>query len=161
MPDLDYVKGRFEHWAYKIWGDTVSRINFTYKLRDQKYLMTVAYKLRPYAIGETLVRFPGEMTIYVSPRLTRKSKENIEKIVIHEVFHIGYSKHTKEFYRLVKKHGGVPSEIALSDERIAVQVKRGSRYKTIRKFKDIEEARSYAELLNRKYKGQKRIRFQY
>ena len=170
VPDLNekYLKERFLFHARKVWGDVIDKINFKFTKRPPKkgHILSLAYSSRPTAIRNTLVSAPAEMTLYYSDAVFEYSKEDFEKIVIHEVIHIGYPGHSEAFIKEVVKFGGIKSIAHLEGLGIQVQAKKRAdkrgRFKTIMTFKDDEEelAREEANKYAREHRDEK-VRLQY
>jgi len=152
----EYLKERFLFNAHRVWGDVIDKINFKFTKRKAKkgHVLSLAYNSRPKAISNALVSAPREMNLYYSDNIFEYSKEDAEKIIIHEVIHIGYPDHTEEFMKQVLKFGGVKTMSHLEGLGIQVQSKKRvdkrGRFKTIMTFKDDEiaiakdEANKYA-----------------
>lgn len=166
--DEEYLKERFLFNARRIWGDVIDKINFKFTKREFKkgHILSLAYNSRPRAIGNALISAPTEMNLYYSDNVFDYSKEDAEKIIIHEVIHIGYPDHTQEFMKQVVKFGGIKTIAHLEGLGIQVQSKlrinKRGRFKTIMTFKDDEmilaqtEANKYA----REHRHEK-VRLQY
>jgi len=146
--DIEYVEERFLYHARRVWGDNVDNISFKFELRKHKIPMTLAYNSRPQAIRNVLIQVPKNMTLYISESFFEFSEEDREKIIVHEVIHIGYSPHNQAYLTQVKKFGGVRSLTELENLGIKLQSKirsnKRGRFKTIQSFgnDDMDEARS-------------------
>ena len=164
----DYLKERFLFNARRVWGDVVDKINFKFTKRPPKkgHVLSLAYNLRPKAIGDALISAPRDMNLYYSESIFEYSKEDAEKIIIHEVIHIGHSNHTEEFMRQVVKFGGIKTLTHLEGLGIQLQVKKRAdkrgRFKTIMTFGDdeINIARDEANEYSREHPDEK-VRIQY
>ena len=166
--DEAYLKERFLFNARRVWGDVVDKINFKFTKRPPKkgHVLSLAYNLRPKAIGDALISAPRDMNLYYSESIFEYSKEDAEKIIIHEVIHIGHSNHTEEFMRQVVKFGGIKTLTHLEGLGIQLQVKKRAdkrgRFKTIMTFGDdeINIARDEANEYSREHPDEK-VRIQY
>jgi hypothetical protein len=87
---------------------------------------------RQVAIDDHLIRYCREYKLRVSPAFLELDDETIRRVLIHEAVHLGYPNHGREFRALVAKKGGVISGRAVEDgsDKIQVQRKVGSRFKT-------------------------------
>ena len=169
-PKLDeaYLKERFLFNARRVWGDAIDQINFKFTKRKPKkgHILSLAYSSRPMAIRNVLVSAPTEMNLYYSDAVFEYSKEDFEKIVIHEVIHIGHPGHSESFITEVMKFGGIKSIAHLEGLGIQVQSKKRAdkrgRFKTIMTFKDDEEliAREEANKYAKEHRDEK-VRLQY
>lgn len=166
--DEAYLKERFLFNARRVWGDVIDEINFKFTKRKPKkgHILSLAYSSRPVAIRNVLVSAPTEMNLYYSDAVFEYSKEDFEKIVIHEVIHIGHPGHSEAFITEVMKFGGIKSIAHLEGLGIQVQSKKRAdkrgRFKTIMTFKDDEEllAREEANKYARDHRDEK-VRLQY
>lgn len=138
--DEAYLKERFLFNAHRVWGDVIDEINFKFTKRNPKkgHILSLAYSSRPVAIRNVLVSAPTEMNLYYSDAVFEYSKEDFEKIVIHEVIHIGHPGHSEAFITEVMKFGGIKSIAHLEGLGIQVQSKKRAdkrgRFKTIMTF---------------------------
>jgi hypothetical protein len=91
-----------------------------------------ARSCRPVAIDDHLIRYCTLYTLRVSPAFLELDDESIRRVLIHEAVHLGYPNHGREFRALVAKKGGVISGRAVEDgdDKIQVQRKEGTRFKT-------------------------------
>ena len=148
--DIDGVKERFLHHAQRVWGDNIENISFRFELRKHKVPMSIAYNSRPQAISNVLIQVPKNMTLYISESFFDFSEEDREKIIIHEVIHIGYSPHNEAFLKQVKKFGGVRSLSELENLGIQLQSKirknKKERFKTIETFGNDEMVEAREEM---------------
>jgi hypothetical protein len=143
--DEEYLKERFLFNARRVWGDVIDEIHFKFTKREPKkgHVLSLAYSSRPRAISNALISAPTKMNLYYSDIIFNYSKEDIEKIIIHEVIHIGYPDHTEEFMKQVTKFGGVKSMAHLEGLGIQVQSKKRAnkrgRFKTVMTFTILKE----------------------
>lgn len=108
------------------------------------YLASLGHVGPVAAVGSMIWRRAERYTLRVSQKLLSLGPEAVRKIMVHEAGHLGHMGHTEDFRRLVREHGGSVSELALeSDSKIQVQVKVGSRYRTVATFGTELEARQY------------------
>ena len=159
--DIEGVKERFLYHAQRVWGDNIENISFKFKLRKHKIPMTIAYNSRPQAISNNLVQVPKNMTLYISECFFDFSEEDREKVIIHEVIHIGYSPHNEAFLKQVKKFGGVRSLSELENLGIQLQSKvrknKKERFKTIETFgnDEIDKARDEMRIYANTHRDEK------
>jgi len=167
-PNEEYLKERFLFNAHRVWGDVIDRINFKFTKRPPKkgHVLSLAYNARPKAIGNALISAPLDMNLYYSDAIFEYSKEDVEKIIVHEVIHIGHPDHTEEFMKQVMKFGGIKTLSHLEGAGIQVQSKLRSnkrgRFKTVMTFKDDEMiiAEEEADKYARDHRDEK-VRLQY
>ena len=73
--------------------------------------MSVIYDPRGVsAIGNLIIGMARKYEIKYHPRLKSEPPDIYEKIIKHEVLHLGLSKHDREFRNAAKKWGTAPSE---------------------------------------------------
>jgi hypothetical protein len=99
---------------------------------------------RPEAIGQHLLRFPTKAVLLVADELLLMDDAAIDRVLIHEACHLGYPRHTKEFFTLCRQLGGAVTSHDAKENNIQVQQKVGARYQTIKTFPSDEEAQAIA-----------------
>ena len=164
--NLSEIQSMFLSTANKVWKSSkaLSSINYSFLLVPNKemkgrVLMSVAYVPVPttMAVGNNLIYAPPKVTVRVNERLFELPPDKIQKIVTHETVHLGYPNHGSDFMQLCLAHGGAPSELSASEEGWKVQVKKGSRFATVKTFpaNDLEAARAYGRELWKQTPGEK------
>ena len=159
------IEKLFYHHAKRVWGENINKIQFTFSIvPGKKEMMSVAYKSRPKAIGSTLVSTPKVQNVYISDKLFNLPPEHIEQIVIHEVIHIGYSRHDEDFRRVVEKYGGTITTSQLEGYGYHVQAKpradKRCRFKDVKVFDNLMEAEGFANVYHSENRDM-RVRVQY
>jgi len=149
----------FKKHSKKIWGNSklIDQIEFGCKIRKQKNMMSLAYASRPKAYSDMLFRVPKKMNLYISERSLKLPKNQFQQLLKHEAIHIGHSPHDENFRRVAKKHG-IPMTLSMSEGGgYSVQIKVGSRYRTVKTHKDLNCARAHAKQLVKEKKGRVRV----
>ena len=160
------IEKLFYYHAKRVWGESViNQITFTFKVvPDKKEMMSVAYNTRPKAIHNLIVRTPLKQTVYISGKLLKMSPEDIDQIVMHEVIHIGYASHNRDFRDMIEEYGGCITTSQLEGYGYNVQVKpranKHGRFKTIEVFEDEDTATYAAREYSREHRDM-RVRVQF
>ena len=138
----------FKEAARKVWrnSDFVEQaVSLSHEEPKGDVLASLAYAGNVRAIGDSLIVRSKHYTLRIADALLAKDETTIMKIMIHEAVHLGYPRHDADFRRLVREHGGAVSESATGDDSIKVQMKKGSRFETIKTFDDEHEAMKWAK----------------
>lgn len=161
MKEKDILK-EFKKVSKDIWQDSpmIDKIDINVKIRKQKRMMSLGYSAKPIAIGSSLVRVPLKMSLYISEEAMKLDKPHFHQLLMHESIHMGYPLHDIGFRSVARKYN-IPMTVSQSEGGgYRVQVKKGSRYSTVKSFPSLESAKEFAhELLKSKKYG--RIRVQY
>jgi len=153
MPSDQEILKQFKNIAKDIWKTpTIDNIKMDFECRKGGCLMSVRHNARAkaYAIGNTLVRTPSEMTLIISDEARNLPKKQFTQLLKHEALHLGYQRHDADFRRIANKLGIPITFSLLNDGGYNVQIKDGTRYKTVETFQTLNEARSYAERIAHK-----------
>ena len=157
ITDFEYL---FRKKSKKIWrNDILNKVNFKFSISNvPKTYASVNWKAtaKPKAYGNSLYSVAKDIEVKVKPAFFDLPKKHQKKILIHEIGHIGYPQHNKEFREFVNKFGGTISVNALT-KKYLVQVKEGSRYVTIKEIENFDEAFKYGTMLNKLEKKRVRI----
>jgi len=154
----DYSKNQLKtdilHWIGKIWGDKIldafksgkSRIVLT---EDPKHKFLMSIKFNPKEgrgmFGILLSLAPKYEFIY-NPRIHSEDKDVYEKVLKHEIIHMGNIKHDTYFRELAKKHGTGASEMQLRGEKAKLEIRISPRkYETLGEFDTPEEAQKFSQ----------------
>lgn len=142
------IKIIFKDWAKLIWGNSVliDRINLTVEVVDKlrgNVPAAISYRHRPQCIGSALIRVPKDITLKVTRSLLAMTDDKISKIIGHEAIHLGCPSHNRDFFALAKYHKLPVSLQDAEGGRVMLQIKIGSRYKTIETFDTLEEAKRF------------------
>lgn len=165
MQEKDILK-EFKEVSKDVWKDSpmIDKIDINVKIRKRKTMMSLGYSAdpiaRPIAIGSRLVRIPLKMNLYISEAAMKLSKPQFHQLLRHEAIHMGYPRHDIGF-RGVAKEYNIPMTVSQSEGGgYMVQVKKGSRYSTVKSFPSLESAEEFAHKLfeSKKYE---RIRIRY
>jgi predicted SprT family Zn-dependent metalloprotease len=128
------------------------------EVKKQDIFACLAYRGRPRAIGGTLCQIPSEMTLRVSPEALRLPESQFRGILRHEAIHIGYPRHDRDFRELAAQCGApLSGSMATTDGGYKVQMKKGSRYTTVRTTPSLDEAKEYAKHLQKASRVRVRI----
>jgi predicted SprT family Zn-dependent metalloprotease len=157
------IKIMFRQEVLRIWGEKVNNyLEMEYEMdQDRKTRMAIGgFKTRPKAIGNSMIYMNKHHTLYVAPHTLKLSPETIRRVVRHEVIHIGYQLHNKEFFEMCQEYGAslTCSSDASNLPPFQAQVKEGSRYKTIRRFDKETEAVIFLKQYIRENGGRGRIK---
>jgi len=134
----------FETEVRHIWGDKVADyIEVEYVIKPQKVNMSIGAKTIPKAINNHILFMGKHYTLYVSPQILQKPRKDVLATIRHEVIHIGYMRHTKDFFDMCKKYDACLTGESYRNKHLSMyqaQVKKGSRYVTIKRFDDEQES---------------------
>lgn len=139
------IKIMFREEVLRIWGEKVNNyLEMDYQIDpDRKTRMAIGgFQQRPRAIGNRMYWMNKKHILYVAPHTLKLSPETIRRIVRHEVIHLGYQLHNKEFFEMCQKYDATLTCTAEASNLppFQVQTKEGNRYKTIRRFDKETEA---------------------
>ena len=156
---------RFMAAARRIWGDsTIDQLTFSVRVEAIKDDVLAALSYKPAnhsrrATGSILRWAPPDkhFNLILNPRLFDKDDDVVEKIMIHEAVHIGYSRHDANFEQLVKEHGGALTENDALGLGFQVQIKEGARFKMLKRFDDQFEAVAWMRQQHRENPGRYRV----
>jgi len=151
-----WVEDQYKLWTKKIWGEETFNkhinkiLSFTTNRNDLKAaggkataLMALIHPGRGgKAISHTLISLPTYLKVYISDRmLDMKDKEKALKVIKHEVIHIGYSQHDKNFREMCKEFGAATTEMQAEGGGYLLQIRvKPRKYATIETFEDYDEA---------------------
>lgn len=158
---IDNILKDFKKHSKKLWGNSklLDQIEFGCKIRKQKNMMSLAYASRPKAFTDTLYQVPKKMNLYISEQSLKLPKDQFQQLLRHEAVHIGHADHNEYFRRVAKKHG-IPMTFSMCEGGgYNVQIKIGSRYRTVKTHKDLECARAHARQLVKEKKGRVRVSY--
>ena len=127
-------------------GDIIDKIEFKYEINDKpETYAQLSYLTYPKTIDRSLIIVPKKITLSLKPSFFKLPSHMQKQVLLHEVGHIGYPFHNEQFRKLMKEIGGYTSLSEMLNLGYKVQIKEGSRYKTIKTFKTLEEARAFAK----------------
>jgi hypothetical protein len=98
---------------------------------------------RPKAIDNHMILMNKKHTLGIAPQALDLSHERLLAIIRHEVIHLGYQLHDRKFFDMCKKYDAqLTGESYKSGNPLMyqAQIKKGSRYETIKRFNDEQEA---------------------
>lgn len=149
--DPESILKDFKTHAKKIWGNSklLDQIDFSCEIGKRKYMMSLAYSSRPKAFTDTLYQVPRKMKLYISDRALKLPQSQFQQLLKHEAVHIGHSPHDENFRRVANKYGIPMTESMSLGGGYNTQIKIGSRYKTVKTHKTLEEARAHSRQLAR------------
>ncbi len=88
------------------------------------------------AMGRTLMRMAPKYTLLVSHRAMRHTQSDLDKIILHELVHIGYSGHDERFRAVCSAVGGIVSGSGVTEPGVHIEKKIGARYKVVHSIKE-------------------------
>jgi predicted metallopeptidase len=154
-----WVEDQYKLWAKKVWGENAFKhinkvLSFTTNRDDLRAaqgkgkstaLMALIHPGKGgKAISSILISIPQYIKIYISNKMLElDDKEKALKIIKHEVIHIGYSKHDKNFRDMCKKYGAATTEVQAEEEPAGYELQiriKPRKYVTIEKFDDYDKA---------------------
>lgn len=98
------------------------------------------------AIGRSILQAADRYDLLLSAsRLMKVTAEQREKVLLHELVHLGYSGHGKDFRKVCMEVGGVISGAAVTDPGFHMEKKVGHRYKRIMTFDTEAAAKAWFE----------------
>lgn len=110
---------------------------------DDKVNAALSYAGHPQAIGRSLLRRVERYTLLVSYRAMDLSADKLDKILLHELVHMGYRGHGKDFRAVCQEVGGVVSGSGITDPGVHVEKKVGHRYRRVHTAKTEAEAMTW------------------
>lgn len=138
----EWILNTFKEQASEIWGEeAIRKIDFDIVIRNNGTMMSLAYSSRPKAFGNRLYIYPKHMRLYVRRDVLRKNPNYVIQFLRHEALHIGYPTHNEDFRRMCKDYNIPITEMQNKSHGFRVQKKIGSRYKTKKICKSLQEAR--------------------
>lgn len=114
------------------------------------YLAGLGKPGKGQAIGDSLVKTPKNVKLKISPRLMKENDvKKIRKLMKHEAIHLGYGRHTEDFYKVADSEGAPISEKHFEKGYIEIQEQdnKGERYETVDKVQSYKEAKKRAREL--------------
>lgn len=154
MSTMHDLERRFREFAKEIWGDSydfLTKSTWTFKqgqheIRANNVLAAVVCNGRQSASGRTILARCPSYIIYFSDRLLEDTDdEKVDKVLKHEVLHLGYHKHTAAFYAVAHEVGAAITESAANGEKPYIEIKEGARFKKFMEFETFQEAKAYAQ----------------
>ena len=110
------------------------------------------------ALGQVITNMADRYDLLLSLRLQETPAAGREKVLLHEMVHLGYSGHGEDFRRICVAVGGVISGAAVTDPGFHMEKKIGTRYKRMKTFDSEREAevwfRSPVEVAKRQMEAQ-------
>jgi len=99
---------------------------------------------QPQAIGRVITRAMGAYEFLTEPELMRYSGDALDKILLHELVHLGYPGHREDFKRVCKEVGGVLYGAAATSSEVRLEKRQpNGRYKPVKTFATEAEAVAY------------------
>ena len=132
--------------VWRNWSFVADRIVLSFEVLDErkvvgeKALACVQYQgksfAKPQAIGRSILRAMPGYALVLSNRLMREyTGVALDKILLHELVHLGYGGHGKDFQHVCKEVGGVIyGAAAVSSKVYAEQKQANGRYKRLHEF---------------------------
>ena len=150
MNSLEYeacrrILPKFKKIARDVWGKSVDQIDFKCEKKTEKpqHLASLKWDARckPIASGNLLLRYCCEYTLQLSSRIKELNEKQLNRALKHEAIHIGYPRHTKEFFDLALKINAPFSELTIGKNQVIIESKNNGRYKPIMIVSTPEEAK--------------------
>ena len=145
MRSLDEFLDMFRFYTRKFWdngSEVLSKITLKAEIMNIDAWAALKYHGNPKVIRHSVYFYPREYTLIISPYLFTQKIEFIEKIIKHEVLHIGYGRHTNAFLVRARELGVIVSENdAIHGFKYIIQIKpKGTRqrYQTWREYTEDE-----------------------
>lgn len=161
------LKEKFWKETNATWGNFFERnkVEFDFEITEPKKTHArVIYPegRTPRAISRTIVSFPRynddkKVKVQAGTDLFNLDEEIINKVIKHEVVHLGHPNHDKNFRRVAREIGTDISMSQILGKGFRVQVKEGSRYKDAKTFQTMDEAVNFGTELNKKLHKNMRI----
>lgn len=129
--------------VWRNWASVESDFKWSAVEPDAKVYAALSMKGRPQAIGRTVVRPAERYRLLVSHRAMALSQGQLDKVLLHELVHIGYSGHGKDFRDVCREVGGVVSGSGITDPGVHIEKKVGFRYKRVHTVQTEAEARAW------------------
>lgn len=95
------------------------------------------------AIGQVITNMAARYELLLSSKLQETPAAGREKVLLHELVHLGYSGHGENFRRVCIAVGGVVSGAAVEDPGFHMEKKVGARYKRMKTFDTEREAKEW------------------
>ena len=152
------IQKDFMKWAETIWGDSrhlldqikTGKVKILFN-EDPKNRAVMSVICNPRDIRRfrsIVLSFAPKYTVVYHPRILDEDRETYEKIVKHEVLHLGLTKHDKAFRQMAKKWDTAPTQQMIKKGRAELQVRiKPRKYQTIKTFDDPDEAVMYAKYM--------------
>jgi hypothetical protein len=102
---------------------------------------------KQYAIRRKVIqksKTPYVLNIHHS--MLELTPEQQDKVLLHELVHMGYSGHSRDFITVCREVGGAVSGSGVTEPGVHLEQKQGSRYKRIRTFDTEQKARDWYRL---------------
>lgn len=147
--NAELIKRMFLEQARIVWGDNelLNQIEVTVSFNNRKVkTMALANSGRGKAIGKSLYRVDRNQTLYVSDVALAYDDSRFIRTLRHEAIHLGYMRHTDDFFSIARETGAV---LTGAQEKgfgyqVQIQISKGGRFTTIKKFDNEPEAIRYA-----------------
>lgn len=86
------------------------------------------------AIGRVVTFASKSYRLNVHHSMMDLTSEKQDAILLHELVHMGYSGHSRDFIRVCREVGGTVSGSGVTEPGVHLEQKQGARYKRIRSF---------------------------
>jgi len=146
----EYIPIRFVETARKIWGnDIIDQMDIRYEISPKKVKIAGLATTRSRFSARRCHAFYKINVLLANPIFFTYSKEDIDRILIHEAIHLGIHRHDTRFREMCLEHGGSLTRNHLTEKKIKLQIKKGNRFVDfeyngkIPTFDTIKEAKDY------------------
>lgn len=147
---MDDVKQMFKEALAKVWGE-IPRLAFIVEVGDTlgDAAATLSYdRNRARAEGRKLLSHANNHVLVVHPTLLDKSKDVVEKYLLHEAIHVGYPEHDEAFEAVADEVGTASTaniiEGGLYEVELEAEGAREGDFKVVLATRNRLEAHEYA-----------------
>lgn len=93
------------------------------------------------AIGRSVLRRAESYKLAASHRMMKLAPDKQDKVLLHELVHIGYGGHGADFRRVCQEVGGIISGSGVEEPGVHLEQKQGPRYVRVKTFQTEQEAK--------------------
>lgn len=129
--------------VWRNWNFVKDDFKWTPVEPDAKVYAALSMRGRPQAVGRSVLRRAEGYKLLVSHRAMKLSQSELDKVLLHELVHIGYSGHGKDFRDVCREVGGVVSGSGITDPGVHIEKKVGHRYRRVHTVQTEAEARAW------------------
>lgn len=130
--------------VWRNWDFVADKLTWTTGEPSDGVYAALAYAGKPKAVGRSLLIAAERYVLVVSYRAMELDAEQLRKVLLHELVHIGYRGHGEDFRAVCREVGGVVSGRGVTDPGTHVEKKVGHRFKRVRTFDDPKAAEAWA-----------------
>jgi len=124
-----YIPDKFEEIAREIWGDSIiDQMEIKFEISEDKVNLAGLAAVRSRFSARRCHGFFKKNIFIANPALFTYDKKDIDRVLIHEAVHLGIHRHDTKFHSICLKHGGTLTKTHLKENKIKLQIKKGTRY---------------------------------